>query len=132
MSTSLVLFEPGMFAVFVLVEVEPGHFAATTRDKGESKVGFPGGKVDPGETIVQAALRECVEEGWDVDGLDQNPFYTEWVRGKRIAWFAAKSAEPRSSYKEQHRIDNIVVDWDTLVATGWGNDNALKAYSRKP
>lgn len=54
------------FAVFAIIEVEPGKYAATTRakDRGEEgKVGLPGGKVDPGEKGEEAVIREAAEEG---------------------------------------------------------------------
>jgi len=42
------------------------------RGLGGGKVNGPGGKVDPGETIEQCAIRECREElGIDVTALEQ-------------------------------------------------------------
>jgi 8-oxo-dGTP diphosphatase len=38
------------------------QFLAISRRKDFTKWGLPGGKVDPGESCLQAALRECQEE----------------------------------------------------------------------
>lgn len=53
--------ESRAYAVFVVVKYKDGY-AATTRDKGAEPIGLPGGKVDPGETPIQAAYRECKED----------------------------------------------------------------------
>lgn len=51
-------------AVGVLVQPD-GRFLLTTRPPGKAYAGhweFPGGKVEPGETVVQALVRELHEE----------------------------------------------------------------------
>lgn len=116
------------FAVFVIAEVD-GGFAATTRaedrkadDEGIS-FGFPGGKVDEGESLVEAAIRESQEEGWDVSIDNSVPCSVQTVQGKKVVWFKASSAVKRISFKEQGRIVPVVVGKDSLV--GFGNEQAL-------
>ena len=51
-------------AVGVLVQAD-GRFLLTTRPPGKAYEGhweFPGGKIEPGETVVQALARELFEE----------------------------------------------------------------------
>lgn len=109
----------------------PGGFAGTTRaaDRGEAgKIGLPGGKVDLGESPVQAALRESAEEGWAVSGIEPEPFYTAMVEGHLVAWFRAESAAPLESFKEQGRISPIVATLDEIASSGYGNDGAMAAW----
>ena len=67
-------------AVGVLIQAD-GHFLLTSRPHGKVYEGyweFPGGKFEPGETLVQALRRELHEElGIVVD--DVQPWKTELV-----------------------------------------------------
>ncbi len=68
-------------AVGVLIDAE-GRFLLTTRPPGKAYAGyweFPGGKVEPGETVEQALARELHEElgiaiagarPWQVERMD--------------------------------------------------------------
>jgi 8-oxo-dGTP diphosphatase len=59
-------------AVGILVNTE-GHYLMTTRPEGKVYAGyweFPGGKLETGETVVQALHRELIEEiGLAIDSL---------------------------------------------------------------
>lgn len=49
-------------AACVLIVSNDGKILSVARKNDPSKIGLPGGKVDPGETIESAARRECYEE----------------------------------------------------------------------
>jgi 8-oxo-dGTP pyrophosphatase MutT (NUDIX family) len=49
------------FGVSVLIEKD-GKVLAVARRKDPNDFGLPGGKVDEGETEIEAAIRECFEE----------------------------------------------------------------------
>ena len=62
-------------------------------------VNLPGGGIDPGETAVQAAIRECGEEAGLVVALDPEPFvladhyflhHDQVVRNTRGSFFAGR------------------------------------------
>lgn len=46
----------------VMLIVEDGLILGISRRNDKTKFGLPGGKVDPGETVKQAAIRETKEE----------------------------------------------------------------------
>lgn len=59
----------------VFVTREDGHVLATTRRGTTNRWGLPGGRVDPGETPVMAAIRETREEtGFEIV-VDEVPLY---------------------------------------------------------
>jgi poly(A) polymerase/tRNA nucleotidyltransferase (CCA-adding enzyme) len=116
------------FAVFVVHQFPNGKIAATTRPKDRMKddeglsYGLPGGKVDPGEDPMEAAIRESKEEGWKVSGLTQK--HSDIVQGKLVWWYHAKSATPLREYKEKYRgIKPIQIGMDQLK--GFGNEIAI-------
>lgn len=117
-----------VFAAFVVANVDD-HFAATTRaaDRGElGKIGFPGGKLDAGETAREAAMREASEEGWLVTGLSDEPYHEAIIDGNLVQWFHAVGATILATFKEQGRILPIVAHRIDLINSGWGNDAALE------
>ena len=114
-----------LFAVFAVVKTQNG-FAATTRaaDRGESgKIGLAGGKVDAGETAVEAVIREAAEEGWIITGVNPTPIHTAFVEGKMVGWFTATNAVKAITYKEMGRITPIEVTREAIIACGYGNEN---------
>jgi len=114
------------FAVFVVAMAGNG-LAATTRaaDRGEAgRIGLPGGKVDAGETAVQAAVRESAEEGWLVSlPEDADPAHVALVEGRLVAWFvSSEEAKMLASYKEVGRITPVVASLQAVADSGYGNE----------
>lgn len=121
-------------AAFVTVRLPNGKIAATTRaaDRGEAgRIGLPGGKPDPGETLWQAALREAKEEGWEVEGLNHEPYHVAMVGDYECSWFLARDARTLDDYKEYGRIKPIEVDISALKTPELGNDLAMLAFEAR-
>ena len=119
------------FAVFAVANVSPSFYAATTRaaDRGESgKIGLPGGKVDAGETPVEALIRESKEEGFVLIGVSPNPIHSQLVDGKLVQWFRAEKAIVLQDYKEIGRIKNIVATKKEILNSGYGNENLKELF----
>lgn len=116
-------------AAFVFATTASGKVAATTRpDKGNGPgLGLPGGKLEPGETAADAAMREAAEEGWQISDILYPPFHVEEIRGFRCAWYeAVESAVMLEDFKEKGRITPVEADYADLMTPGLGNDNALR------
>lgn len=126
------------YAVFALIKLDENQYAGTTRaaDRNESgRVGLPGGKVDPGESDIEALIRECEEEGWKITSyteLERSiPIYKETIRvvgynyPRFIRWYKvdSKYVEKLTDYKEKHRIKPITLTKDQLLKSGYGNQN---------
>ena len=69
----------------IFVENEVGEILAFRRQKnvsGNNVYGFVGGKVDPGETAVQAAIREAFEEAGIIVEINEdarNSYFMDFV-----------------------------------------------------
>ena len=111
----------GCFAAFVVAHTE-GGFAATTRPDLLEKFGLPGGKLEAGESPIEAVVREAAEEGWKISGVDPLPIQAYVLDGKLILWFTATTAVRLSVYKEQGRITPVVISREMLLASGFGNE----------
>lgn len=59
---------------------EDGHilFERRAKNPGKGKLGFPGGFIDPDETVEEACVRECLEE----TGLTLNPDRLEYLMNR--------------------------------------------------
>lgn len=121
-------------AVFIIAETSPNAYAATTRpvDRGEGgKIGFPGGKVDPNETLIEAAVREACEEGWDVTIEDTAPVFIIERGDYRITWFKGVNPIQRTHYKEKGRIVPVEATFEDLATPEFSNDEALQSYKNQ-
>lgn len=75
-------------AASVLVIVDDKVLGFKSPGRG---IGMPGGKVDPGETYAQAAVRECKEEtGYDVELFDVPYIGTDNSSVYEVATFKAR------------------------------------------
>jgi ADP-ribose pyrophosphatase YjhB (NUDIX family) len=116
-----------VFAAFSVVVLPNGRIAGTTRPGGG--VGLPGGKVEPGENPVRAAVREAAEEGWDVGGFI-HAVNDKLVDGKLVMWFAFERAERRAEWKEKGRVEPVELTLDELANSGMGNDMVARKIKR--
>ncbi len=68
--------QDGKFAACVLVLGKDGKVLAVSRKDDKTAFGMPGGKVDPGETPREAAIRELMEEtGLSAVHVSEDPVF---------------------------------------------------------
>ncbi len=101
-------------AVFIIYQLPNGKFAATTRVGGG--VGLPGGKVEQGEALAAAALREAREEGWAVDSVLPMACRRGIKSHHSIHWFTTFKMTKLDEYKEKGRIAPVTATFDELLA----------------
>ena len=78
--------------------------------------GTVGGKLDEGETALQAAKREANEEGWAIKGIHKKPIYISETPKGKIVTFAASGASKLYGHKERDReVHQITVSLDELA-----------------
>lgn len=112
------------YAVFVVGHNYGGWFAAVTRpEEPRTRIGLPGGKVEPLEPPVAAAIREAAEVGWDVGITDLMPIQKKLIDGKMVWWYAAKWVRMRRNYAEEGRLIPILVTAKQLRDSLMGNES---------
>jgi ADP-ribose pyrophosphatase YjhB (NUDIX family) len=117
-----------VFAAFAVAILPNGRIAGVTRPEGG--VGLPGGKVEPGETPVRAAIREAAEEGWNVRNA-RVTIHDDIVDGRRVVWILFRSATRRREWKERARgIGPIELTLQELALSGMGNDAAAEKIGK--
>lgn len=120
-----------VYASFVVM-YSKGLLCCTTRPDGKyGSYGLPGGKVEPGENHVDAALRETMEEGWQLPkDYTPYPYLIKERNGKLISYILILSKDrPKKlkEYKEKKRgIKPILRKQSKLYNTVFNNQKALK------
>lgn len=118
------------FAVFGYCLQGNGRVASVTRPEGG--IGLPGGKLEEGETEIEALRRECEEEGWLIKIEDNvKPFYVRSTEHGLIGYYKVESVLRLLNYKEKHRIKNLYCKFWEIAKSGNGNGPATKAYFKK-
>ncbi len=102
------------YGVVAVVE-RTGRFLTITRSQtviAPGKVCFPGGGIEPGETVEQAIVRECHEElGVAVKPLRQiDESVTAW--NVHLRWWAAELAENAVFRPNPEEVESV--QWLTL------------------
>jgi 8-oxo-dGTP pyrophosphatase MutT (NUDIX family) len=102
-----------------------GQYLTVSRRKSETQWGLPGGKVDPGESNLEALLREVQEEtGLMLKSDLVEPLYSAMCPGKGenpcdfwVTTYISKEATPAVGVRTD---DDILVSWkgfDVLTDT---------------
>ena len=95
--------------IAIAVVEHEGRFLIGQRPEGVPLAGlweFPGGKIEPGETPAQAAVRECLEEtGLRVEALEEYPAHEhEYSHGHvELHFIACRTLEPFTPLRDTYR-----------------------------
>jgi mutator protein MutT len=112
----------------VLIFNEEGKILGVSRKDDPTAFGLPGGKLDPGETHEQAAVRECREEtGLEVSNL--RPVFRRLCEGEVdyncvtfLAEYDKSNANPIALSDEETGVIQWI-KWDDLFAGPFGHYN---------
>lgn len=102
-------------------------FTAVTRpDDDSASIGLPGGKVEPNEDEVTAALREAREEGIAFEEITAITFlYTRTIDNCKVYWYKIECDRVflLEEYLERARdIQPILVDLNEITSSGYSNE----------
>ncbi len=96
-----------VWAAGVILRQREHHSWLLLRSRKHGEWGFPKGHLEPGESLIQGALRECAEEcGIAVLALHQPPTLLRYPlpdgRCKCVAYFAATTACQAVQLSSEH------------------------------
>ena len=113
-------------ACLLLLHPHDNRIAVCSRRNSDS-YGLPGGKMDPGETMAQTAVRETHEEiGVLVDTANVERLFADAIPGDRDFWVESFIAVSPTDQLQQMESD-ITVQWTTWER--FLQHNAFKEYN---
>jgi len=123
-------------AVCVVIKNKYGRYLAVSRRNDLTQWGFPGGKVDPGESNIEAATREIYEE-IGISVCDENliPIYTGICLGKdgcnfwATTYFLSREVDP--GLDDYTPEEDISITWMDNYALTHPDHSPFAHYNRE-
>jgi 8-oxo-dGTP pyrophosphatase MutT (NUDIX family) len=109
-------------AVLAVIQNEQGDILGVSRKYDRSDFGLPGGKVDPGEDIYSAMVREVMEET-SLIVLDADPLYFGRVGNTNTHACVYHVTRYSGNIHTTEEGDVKWVDWETVKQGTYGEFN---------
>jgi 8-oxo-dGTP pyrophosphatase MutT (NUDIX family) len=118
-------------AVCCLIE-QGGKFLAVTRKDDPTKWGLPGGKVDPGETRLEAVVREVFEEtGLVLRSLFLSQTYKDVCPGEVFYSVTGYSYLWKSDFSKMIPESGLLLSWKTADELSDPEISPFAEYNKK-
>ena len=120
-------------SVFAVINTKDGILVTTRPEDKNVPFGLPGGKVDTGEDLKEALIRECFEEGVDIKHISDLLFIKireEYLDNGIVHWFHILGTPTiLEDYKEKYRgIEVTHKTIEEVAVSGYGNSFLLEYF----
>lgn len=109
-------------ATLAVIQNKNGNILGVSRKYDRNDFGLPGGKVDPGEEIFDAMVREVKEET-NLDVISAKPLYFGKVADDNTRVYVYHVTEYSGDINASEEGDVKWVDWETVKQGTYGDFN---------